>query len=209
MKHIERVIILFIVMRECKSYVGVCAALFGYLHDNIDGSMYSIVKDYLIDALAMDAQDGDEDPADGTPKWLEIFRSVTRNWKSVSKMPAWKYVQKILSVSVAAGLCKAADVTSFAIGDMQLFTLKIEERQASAFDLIDAILSTADYFVEAGYEALKTKSLRPFFFDNQTARILDDAYIGISASMAALSTGDLSSTSILLKLNWPMFWKTR
>jgi hypothetical protein len=190
-KHIERLILLFIELRETRSYSGMMAAILGYLQGLTGKSLFNTVREYLADVLAMEAHEGDEDSEN--PAWLDVFRSVTSNWKSVSKMPAWKYFQRVLSVAVSAGLCKAADV-NFRMGDMKLFTLKIDEKQASAFDLMDAILVTADYFVEAGYEAFKTRSIRPFFFDNQTARILDEAYIGISASMKALPTGDLEKT---------------
>ncbi|APG76845.1 hypothetical protein 1 [Beihai picorna-like virus 5] len=190
-KHVERLILLFLELRETRSYSGMMAAILGYLQGLTGKSLFNTVREYLADALAMEAHDGDED--EETPAWLEVFRSVTKNWNSVTKMPAWKYFQRILSLAVSAGLCKAADV-NFRIGDMKMFTLKIEEKQASACDLMDAILATADYFVEAGYEAFKTRSIRPFFFDNQTARILDEAYIGISASMKALPTGDLEKT---------------
>lgn len=191
-KHIERLILLFIELRETRSYSGMMAAILGYLQGLTGKSLFNTVREYLSDVLAMEAHEGEEGP-DTTPRWLEIFRSVTSNWKSVTRMPAWRYLQRVLSVAVSAGLCKVADV-NFRIGDMKLFTLKIDEKQASAFDLMDAILVTADYFVEAGYEAFKTRSIRPFFFDNQTARILDDSYLGISASMKALPTGDLGNT---------------
>lgn len=191
-KHIERLILLFVSLRETRSYTGMTAAILGYLDGMTSRSLLNTIREYLANCLAMEAHDGEED-SDGVPAWLSIFRSVTSNWKSVSKMPAWRYVQRVLSLAVSAGLCNVAD-TQFRIGELKLFTLKIEERQASAFDLMDAVLSTADYFVEAGYEAFKTRSVRPFFFDNQTARILDDAYVSISASMQALPTGDLENT---------------
>lgn len=190
-KHVERLVLLFIELRETRSYSGMMSAILGYLQGLTGKSLFNTVREYLADALAMEAHDGEE--GDETPAWLEIFRSITSNWKSVTRMPAWRYFQRVLSLAVSAGLCKASHV-NFRIGDMKMFTLKIEEKQASAFDLMDAILVTADYFVEAGYEAFKTRSVRPFFFDNQTARILDDAYIAISASMKALPTGDLANT---------------
>jgi hypothetical protein len=190
-KHIERLVLLFIELRETRSYAGMMACLLGYLQGLTQKSLFNTIREYLADALAMEAQSGSED--EERPEWLLVFRSITSNWKNATRLPAWGYFQRILSLSVSAGLCKAADV-NFRIGDMKLFTVKIQDKQASAFDLMDAILATADYFVEAGYEAFKTRSARPFFFDNQTARILDDAYISISASMKALSTGDLIST---------------
>jgi hypothetical protein len=193
-KHVEKLIFLFIQLRETRSYLGVTACIMGYIGIFFEDSLFDTLRDYLSDCLAMEAHVGDEDDSeDDGPAWLSIFRSVTKEWKSVSHMPAWKYLQRVLSLCVATGLCHAADVNP-QIGDMKLFTIKIAEKQASAADLMDAILVTADYFVEAGYEAFKTRSIRPFYFDNQTARILDEAYIGISASMKALPTGDLENT---------------
>lgn len=192
-KHLEQLIFLFINLRETRSYTGVFSAVMAYVGTFFEDALFNTIWDYLADTLAMEAQSGDEKDNSDAPAWLSIFRSVTKNWKSVSKMPAWKYLQRILSLSVATGLCSASSVNP-RIGEMKLFSLKIEEKQASATDLMDAILVTADYFVEAGYEAFKTRSIRPFYFDNQTARILDEAYVSISASMKALPTGDLAQT---------------
>lgn len=198
-KHVERLILLFLELRETKSYTGMMAAILGYLQGMTERSLFGTIREYLADVISMsNAKMEPHAGVEGTidedrPEWLIAFRACTKDWKSVSKMPAWKYLQKILSLSVAAGLCKAADV-NFKVGTMQLFSLKIDEKQASAVDLLDAILVTADYFVEAGYEAFKTGSVRPFYFDNQTARILDEAYVSLSASMKALPTGDLANT---------------
>lgn len=191
-KHIEEIVLLFISLKETRSLQGASAIILGYLSKKIDSSMFNIVRKYISMSAAMEAQAGEE--GSDTPQWLDIFRSVTKNWKSVTTLPAWRYLSKVLSLAVSAGLCHASHI-DFRLGDLKVFSFKVQDKQASALDLIDAVLATADYFVEAGYEAFKTGSLRPFFFDNQTARILDDAYIGISASMKAIVTGDLANTT--------------
>jgi hypothetical protein len=192
-KHVEGLVLLILGMRESRSYTGVVTAILGYLSRFTDSSIFSTIRAYITEALAFEAQDGDEENPDDPPAWLEIFRTVTTDWKKAVNLPAWKYFQRILSLAVSVGLCQASDV-NFTIGEMRFFTIKISERQASAVDFLDAIFATADYFVEAGYESFRTRSIRPFLFDNQTSRILDDAYVGIAASIKAMPTGDLEQT---------------
>jgi hypothetical protein len=105
-KHVERLIILFVELREVRTYTGMMAAILGYLQGLTERSLFNTIREYLANVLAMESHDGYEDDDPESPSWLGIFRSITSDWKSITRMPAWRYVQRILSLAVSAGLAE-------------------------------------------------------------------------------------------------------
>jgi len=187
--HIERLIAMIICASDASNYTVFAAAIFSYIGHYCEGSVLVSMKNYIKETIAMESQSSEE----SKPKWIESFRMLTSSFKSLTKLPAWKHVQRIISACIAVGLCSASDC-KLSLGTMKLFSFQSKPRQENATDLLEAVFSTADYFIEAGYEAFTTGSLRPFLFDNKNVRILDEAYYNLSASMRALPTGDLQHT---------------
>jgi hypothetical protein len=188
---LEEILLLLVVLADCRSWKGFSAALAKHLKIYLKGSVYSFIKDLFsdVDLDGYSAQSGDIFD-DSVPLWLEQFRFAVTNWREARSLPAFSHVSRILSICVAAGMCKAADV-NIKLGNLTLFAVNAQEKHKTCFDLMDAVMSTVSYFVEAGYESHTTGSLRPFLYDNQDARKLDEDYMRVRDAMRVFSAGNL------------------
>jgi hypothetical protein len=199
LKQIENVVLLLVVLADCKSSRGFIAALVMHMKTYMQNSATALVTNFFSDlvtemqdltAVGMVQQDGTE-----APLWLTNFRYVFNNWRLVSTSPGFKYVSRIISLAVAVGLCKASDV-ELSLGTLKIFSASVEKKHVSSYDLIEAIFSTCNYFVEAGYEAWATQSVRPFLFADAEMRAIDEDFLACQEAMAVFSHGNLALCSI-------------
>lgn len=196
MSELEDILLLLICLSECRSWVGFSATLAKHLKGYVKGSATAFVKDLFSDLTpnGYSSQAGDIFDVD-IPLWLDQFRFAVSNWKEARNMPAFTHVSRVLSICVAAGICKAADV-NIKMGNLTLFAVNTQEKHRTAFDLMDAVTMTVSYFVESGYEAGKTGSLRPFLYDNQDAQKLDEDYMKVRDAMRVFSAGNLELLNV-------------
>jgi hypothetical protein len=81
-----------------------------------------------------------------------------------------------MSLLVGAGLIQMTSLNVDVAG-LQLFSELSVPKHVSAFDLIDAAMSTVVYFVEGGYECVCTGNLKPLLYGEHEMRKFDENYL--------------------------------
>ena len=101
-REIERVILLWISLREQGSWTGVSATIGQYLLSHFDGSVLLTLKQVFDDYFSCLQPHAGE-------SWLELLKLSHTNWKLATQNEGFQHVTKALSMLVGAGMIQATD----------------------------------------------------------------------------------------------------
>lgn len=144
-----------------------------YVKTEYQGSIAEAAYGFLKNLLVVPEPQSGETTA--RPKWLDLLRSVSSNWALVVKNEGFQRISHILSLCLTLGLCDASSM-EFSINGLHLFSAAVAVKHATAFDLMDAIMSTVAYFVEGGYACFVRKSLKPLLYGSIDLEAFEEAY---------------------------------
>jgi len=163
----------------------------------INGSITMHVLDWLFSTQGVTTSLGIPVVGEFKPQagFLDGINLVFSNWNMFRQSPLFKMVGRLLALCVAAGLC-SQNTFKIDLGKINLFSVQVLDEQASATDLFDCFVKTAEYLVNAGMESFKTGSLRPFLFSNQRMQRLDTLFFAVRTAMSVLPSGNLDTSSI-------------
>lgn len=202
--HIESVVCLLVLLSEVQTVKGYAAAILQYVHRYVEGSLLVTAYDY-INELMIEInepfyvhQSGEVEIAGNVkarPKWMDTIRSMFENWTLFLNAPIFKHISKILTMAISLGLCSLTK-EDVSFKGVQLFSIAAEKKHSTALDFLDAVLTTAHYFVETGYAVVTTGSLRPLLFEKSTLSRVDELYFRVKGAMTVLSSGNLPSSGV-------------
>jgi len=183
----ERLICVFISLKETNSVAGATAAVMQYVSAHLDRSMSGTVCSYLTDLFekGMGPQGGDE-----TPQWITMLRNVELNWQLVKQNKAFKQLSKLLGVLVTVGLCDAS-VLDFSLAGFKIFEKEMFEVHQSSSDIIDALIGTVTFFAEGAYLCFKKGSIRPLLVNDRQALELSEEYTEVLRLWNLCQNGNL------------------
>lgn len=153
----------------------------------VNESLCSTVGTYLYGMLGAD---GTEEGFVTQSGVIETMRDSMANWKMFSKQSGFKKIGRLLSCLISVGICNEAQ-WKWDVKGVQLFQVKALEKQATATDLVDAVLETVVYFVEGGYECFKTGSLTPLLYSDAQIKSFSDDVHFILANITHIKSGNL------------------
>lgn len=209
MKEVEDLILLYIRIKDCKSWKGVMANIVSDVKKRFDVSLSGVVlqciddifkiadqKDFKnkcakADELLYDLQFGEV----AETQWLQTLRSAYGNWKLATSNEGFHKLSKLMSLLVGAGLVQMSSL-SVDVAGLQLFSELSVPKHVSAYDLADAALATVVYFVEGGYECVCTGSLKPLLYGEHEMRKFDEDYLRCSHYSDYARPGNLALLSI-------------
>lgn len=132
-------------------------------------------------------------PSEYTPQvGIDDINKAFDDWQAFLRLPAFKYIGRIVAVCVSLGMCSASNL-EWNVGGVTLFSQNALQFQATSIDFLDAVIKTIKYFLNAGVEAYRTGSIRPFLYDDNRLARLDEQFNKVSVSMGLLSSGNLSN----------------
>lgn len=203
-KEIEALVLLFISAKDSKSWKGVLAAVLSYVKSHFSTSLSSVVIECIKDIFDLDTvqlykiQAGSVDAdSDSTEEktWMSVLRTAHSNWKLATQNEGFEKISRLISLLIGAGLVSAASIQCDVKG-LQLFSELSVPKHVSAFDLADATMSTVVFFVEGGYESLRTGSLKPLLYGEHEMRKFDEDYLRCRKFADFARPGNLALLSI-------------
>nr|APG77933.1 hypothetical protein 1 [Beihai picorna-like virus 22] len=127
---------------------------------------------------------------EATPDWLRAVRDARMNWHMCRNNKAFGQVSKLLGLLVTMGMCEASKLT-FKLNEFTVYAPKIQDKHASAFDLLDATFETVLFFVEGFYLCFTTGSIKPLLVSDHSALQLDEEYARIMSWWDLVKVGNL------------------
>jgi hypothetical protein len=193
LREIEDLFLLYIRIRDCKSWKGIMANIVSDVKKRFPASLSGIILQCIDDifqarekqAHAQRCAEADELLEDFTgqagelsdeSQWLRTMRTCYSNWKLATNNEGFEKISKLMSLLVGAGLIQMTSLNVDVAG-LQLFSELSVPKHVSAFDLIDAAMSTVVYFVEGGYECICTGNLKPLLYGEHEMRKFDEDYL--------------------------------
>jgi hypothetical protein len=146
-------------------------------------SLMMTVSEY-IEAVFITAQGPDE------PEFITVLTECRQNWQMFKKNKLFKKFSNLLTLLVSLGFCEATSL-EFSIGGLKLVESATLDVQMNAFDVTDAILDTAAFFIEGGYRCYKASSLKPLLYDDYRVHSLEDEFIALSRMWDLQQNGNL------------------
>jgi len=187
-REIEGLVALAITLRGCKTYTSCASAIFLYARSYYSGSICNQLKEYIYEILAIEPQSGDEKQIDN--EYVSFMQSIQDNWNVCKSNKLFSNLSKITGLLVTLNLCKASALT-MSVSDFKLFEPDLALVHSKTTDIVDVVLSTVTYFVEAIYMSIKTKSLKPFLYDSKSAVELDEEFANILLWWDLVKNGNL------------------
>jgi len=126
------------------------------------------------------------------PQWLTDMSLAMTNWKLLLASPSFAKISRVLSLLVTLGV---TDKFSLSLGNFEVFAVEAMQKQASAVDLIDAVIETVTYFAEGAYMCFLTGSLKPLLFSSNDIVQLEEKYIQLTTEWEFVRNGNLSKFS--------------
>lgn len=185
--HLEGILLLCVSLYDSKTYLGMISAFISYC------KQYHIKKPIIVSLTQALTATHNEYAVQGG--FVDTVCNFIDNWSDLVHLPIFNYVGRIIAICVSLGLCSASNLT-FQIQGITIFAAEALKKQASAGDLLGAVLNTVRYFLTAGAEAFKTGSFRPFMFPNQRVAAIDTLYYDVRVAMSLFSSGNLASSAI-------------
>ncbi|QIN96625.1 MAG: hypothetical protein 1 [Marnaviridae sp.] len=197
-REVEDIILLYIRLRDCKSWTGVMANIVSDVKKrfttSISGVVLQCIEDLFSDPNSKrergfierfsgqgfgDEDEKSESETEDTPleaEWLQSLKTAYSDWKLATKNEGFERVSKLLSLLVGAGMINMTSLTLDVAG-LSLFSELNVPKHVSAFDLFDASFATIIYFVEGGYECICTGDLKPLLYGEMEMRKFDENYL--------------------------------
>lgn len=175
---IEGMTALFFALRECQTSSQFVSILVLYLKTLSSRSLIETAMKSLQDIFPnlLDPQTGAVlDGINEQPEWLKVFKKAQHNWQLIVMNEGFAKISKLLSLLVGLGLCEASQLECSFRG-MRLFQFAAVPKHASAVDLLDAVASTIGYFVEGGYECIRTGSIDPLLYGDTNVQHFEEMY---------------------------------
>jgi hypothetical protein len=123
------------------------------------------------------------------PRWLADMSLAMTNWKLLTSSPSFAKISRVLSLLVTLGV---TDKISLSLGNFEIFAVEAMQKQASAFDLIDALIETVTYFAEGAYMCFLTGSMKPLLFSSNDIVQLEEKFIQLTTEWEFVRNGNLS-----------------
>jgi len=195
--NVLRLLNLFALLAECESNKSIFHAITGYLltflsDDKLD-KMMQLVKTMLYpegtDTMVPEAKLFDKHEHK-VPPWLELLKKGRKDWRTVVHCEGFSRLSNLISLLVTVGLCDASTFTIDVAG-IRLFAPKMLSKHENAFSLLDAIMDTVIWFVEAGHMCFKMGSLNPLKYADQEMMKFDEDFATAEAALTAVQAGNL------------------
>jgi len=174
---------------DCKTISGMVAVFMLYIKSLVSGSILEHIK------LHFEGMMKGFTPQLGYEDVTSALDGLMTDWQALTASPIFTYFSRILSMSVALGLCSATNL-KISWKEIDIFAIEARKQQTTALDLWDAVIRTVHFFLTAGVEAIRSCSLRPFLFANTRLQKVDEVYYQVLGAMRALGSGNLASTEI-------------
>jgi hypothetical protein len=198
---LENFAALYFALRPCTTVKQATAVLFLYFKTHYNESVLERIHAYLsaecdisADLSCQSGLEADSIDATGEPDvvgtWVQVLKDCFTNWKKAVGCNAFSKVSKLISLCSALGLCKLSNFNLDFAG-MRVFSIPAMKYHVSASDLVTALLDTAIYFIEGGYECLKRGNFDYFFFSDLAARDFDNEYFDVVEMSGHVRSGNL------------------
>lgn len=192
-REIEDLVLLFVRIRDCKSWKGIMANIVSDVKKRFSSSLSLTVLQCIDEIFEVSEQKKQDrknayaneilddfgmqsgELSDET-NWLQTIRTAYSNWKLAVNNEGFDKVSRLMSLLVGAGMIQMTSL-NVDVGGLQLFSEMSVPKHVSAFDLMDAAMSTVVYFVEGGYECICTGSVKPLLYGEHEMRKFDEDYL--------------------------------
>nr|WPR18013.1 MAG: structural polyprotein [Skomarfal virus 11] len=126
-----------------------------------------------------------------TTDLIEMFRNLTKDFKSLRTSPFFIRVTDIIALIVSSGMCKAMSM-DFNLAGIPIFSSNLRKRieNANIIDLSQMLLECVSYFIDVGYTCFTQRSLRPILFDSVEAMDYDKKYLDFIRAAPLVCDGD-------------------
>lgn len=189
-REIEGMGALFIAIQGCESMISMLAVITLYLQRYHDKSNVEVILDHIKTIFEFEAQGGEESALNKEePEWLTYIKRV-ENWKDIVAHKFFPRFSQMLSILVLTKMFDISELT-FSINELIVVQPDLKMIHGSAFDIIDASISTIIYFIENIYYSVVNKSIKPFFMDDDTAVELDQEFALITTWWKLVAVGNL------------------
>lgn len=185
---VEDLLLVFVSLQGQTSPIGAIASVMQWVKRYFNKSMSGTIKEYLEELLIPTTAH-----ASGiaeTPEWLKAIRDVKTDWTLVRHNQAFGQLSKLLGLLVTLGLCKASNL-EFRMNGFLLFAPRMQDKHASAFDLMDATFETILFFIEGMYLCFTTQSLKPLLVSDHAALQLDVEFATLMSEWELVKVGNL------------------
>lgn len=184
---IEGLCALYGALSETSSSTGFLSILTLYVKTHCHSSLSSQLKEIVEKLFA-----GYETQSSTRPVWLDSMSAVLTDWKLIVANPAFSKISRVLSLLVTLG---AMDSKSINLGGFELFSIEAQPRQATAVDLIDALIDTITFFAEGAYQCFTSGSLRPLLFSSTELVKIEEDYVQKLSEWEFVRNGNLQKFS--------------
>lgn len=168
MSKLEGLLALYLALSDVQSSTGFLAVLTLYAKTHNHASLASQLKGVVDSLFGMSPQ------SSGRPAWLDAMTNSLTDWKLLISNPAFKKVSRVISLLVTLGCVES---TSINLGGLELFSVKAQERQVNAIDLVDAVVETVVFFAEGAYQCFVKGSLKPLLFSKSEICEIEELYL--------------------------------
>ena len=175
---IEDLILFFLVAKDCPTVSSFLASCFTYLKTHCrDTSLSLLVMEHLTKMCGgtFTPQTGGVSVQDEQPAWLKSMKMIHTNWQLVVKNEGFQKISHVLSLCLSLGLCEASNF-KFEIAGLNIFSLVVQPKHATALDLFSAVLDTVTFFIEGGYACYKAGSFKPLLYGSLDAQSFEELY---------------------------------
>jgi len=192
----EDALLLFLRIRDCKSWVGVMANIVTQVKRKFTSSLSSqilrcIQEIFGYSPLQMTQQSGISE----TTQWLETLQACYGNWKLAIANEGFGKISRLFSLLIGAGMMEMSNLNLDVCG-LKLFSDLSVPKHVSAFDLADALVNTVMFFIEGGYECIRTGSIKPLLYGEHDLRNFDDNFLLCSKYADYARPGNLDLVDI-------------
>jgi len=197
-REVEQVMFLVAILDGVENYLAACAAILQYISSHTKGAVTVMVYDLMCETLnvyqtqsgELEYDTNDELQIKKSQSMFSVMQQMKDNWDTVKHNGLFKHVSKVLGILVNVGVCELTDVT-FSVKGFKLLAPELEVVQADAFDLMDAVLASATFFLTSAEAAKNSGSLRPFLTGSGELATLDERYVRVVSEWDLVKNGNL------------------
>lgn len=168
-RHTENFIILVYSISQSSSLSDYILAFVTYMKFYLKSSISSLMCDvleYVFDndervAFEMDVQSGIE----FVPHSLDM-QSLKDSWEMLKTNTVFNKIAYLITVAMASSICSFKNI-EFSFAGINIIRLEALKQQASASDILDALVNTFSWLADTGWCCIKEKSLAPILYSDQ------------------------------------------
>lgn len=171
---------------------GVVGVVSLYLRSiNPDFSLVSIASSLIQGVLDDEKNDADEIETQSGHEYIELFKKAIFDWNKFRENVFFSKISLILSVLVSYGLCDAAKIP-FCSKGLGLFSTEMITKHLSTGDIVQAMLDTALYFIEGGYQLFVHGDITPLLFGDKDIREFEEDFCTCKTLIKCVRVGSLA-----------------